>query len=174
MFLALPSKHFENGHPSTMAAATDFSLIRDDWGRLVLTTADGVRAEDVKPVRLFPFSDPEHWISLVGAGSRELLCFENPRELPEEVQELIFGELARREFVPIIQKIHGISAGSAPSEWDVETDRGRVRFLLSSDDDIRSLDEDRALIQDSHGTRYLLASLRGLDGASQRRLSRYL
>ena len=66
------------------------------------------------------------------------------------------------------------SAVVEPSEWEVETDRGRTRFLLKSEDDVHPLDECTALITDAHGVRYLIPDTRQLDPASRRRLERFL
>jgi hypothetical protein len=82
--------------------------------------------------------------------------------------------MARREFVPIIRRIVRVSAPVEPSEWEVETDRGRTCFVVNSEDDVRRLDGQRAMILDTQGIRYLIPDLRGLDAASRRILERYL
>jgi hypothetical protein len=61
-----------------------------------------------------------------------------------------------------------------PSEWEVETDRGPTRFILNNEDDVRRLDDQRALVIDASGIRYLIPDLRSLDAASRRVLERYL
>ena len=74
----------------------------------------------------------------------------------------------------MVRRIVRISAPVEPSEWEVETDRGRTRFVLNSEDDVRRLSDHRALIFDAHGIRYLIPDLRALDGTSRRLLERYL
>ena len=61
-----------------------------------------------------------------------------------------------------------------PCEWFVETDRGPTSFVLNSDEHVRKLGQDRALILDSHGLRYLVPDAKQLDAHSRRLLSRYL
>ena len=43
-----------------------FQLTRDSWARLVLTDADGERFVGVETNHAFPFTDPEHWIAMLG------------------------------------------------------------------------------------------------------------
>ena len=54
-----------------LALAGDFELHHDAWGRLVLVDDEGHKYVGVEPVRAFPISDPDHFISLCDAESRE-------------------------------------------------------------------------------------------------------
>jgi len=151
-----------------------FGLYHDEWGQLVLIDADGVRHVGVTPVRAFPFSDPQHWLSIIAASGREITCIENPEELSPSVREVLETDLARREFVPVIHRIVHVSSILEPCEWLVETDRGRTAFILKAEDDVRRLGPNQALILDSSGVRYLVANIQGLDSGSQRVLERYV
>lgn len=151
-----------------------FTLERDSAGRLIVVDANGQRYVDVEPLRAFPISDPEHWISLCDAQGREVACVPSISQLPSEQRELLQSELTRREFVPVIQRIESISSLAEPCEWAVLTDRGPTRFVLNSDEHVRKLGADRALILDSHGLRYLVPDAKQLDAHSRRLLSRYL
>jgi len=163
-----------NGAPLGPPDLNGLSLQRDAWGRLVLVDAEGHRHVGVEPVRAFPLTDPAHWISLLNAEGREVVCIEDPASLPGPVRDILENELAQREFVPVIERVLRVSSESAPYEWDVETDRGRVQFTLNSDDDVRRLGPQSALIIDAHGIRYLVRDFRTLDAASQRTFERYL
>src|SRR5205807_194291 len=110
---------------------------------------------------------------LDGAG-REVLWVASLEELPEEVRKAVAEELERREFVPVIRRVFDVAPRVEPSEWDVETDRGRTRFLLNSPDDVRRLDDRRAVVSDAHGVRYLIADVQALDAGTLRLLERYL
>jgi hypothetical protein len=151
-----------------------FNLQRDPWDQLILTVADGMRHENVEPMRSFPISDPQHGISLCTADGHELLWIEDLADVPSPIRELLVEELHRREFVPVIERIISVSAEVDPCQWEVETDRGRTRFLLNSEEDVRRLGAFRTLILDSHGIRYLVRDVRQLDTASRRILERYL
>ena len=150
-----------------------FELRHDAWGRLVLIEADGVEHVGVEPVRDFPITDPRRWISLVSRDGRELICVEDPNELPLPVRKVLEDDLARREFVPVIQTIDKISSAD-PAEWTVVTDRGPTKFIVKSDEDIRRLGRHRAQVVDAYGIRYLIPDTKKLDGGSRRLLERYL
>ena len=136
--------------------------------------AEGVRHENVEPIRSFPLTDPDHGISICGADGHEILWIENLADVPPDVREILVDDLRRREFVPVIERIVSVSAEADPCQWDVVTDRGRTQFLLDSGEEVRRMGAFRTLIRDSHGIRYLVNDLRKLDTASRRVLERYL
>ena len=152
----------------------DFQLTRDHWRRLQLTLPDGTQFENVRPVRLFPFSDRSGWISLRDGTGQEIALVERFSDLPEQTQTLLAEELAQHEFVPVIERIVKTSGDIEPCEWTVETDRGPTRFVLNNENDIRRLDHQRALITDAFGVRYLIPNLLALDAASRRILEQYV
>lgn len=149
------------------------SLFRDAGGRLVLEL-DGVRYEDVAAVRMFPFTDPEHWVALCDKEANEIVSIEHPGSLPPEARQLILEDLKEREFVPVIERVISVSVAADPSEWHVETDRGPTTFTLNDEDDIHRLSPFRVLIIDAHGTRYVIPDVRQLDASSRRILSHYI
>ncbi|QDU27839.1 hypothetical protein ETAA8_29300 [Anatilimnocola aggregata] len=150
-----------------------FSLGRDSFGQLIMIDADGVRHVGVIPLRLFPFSDRDHWISLVGPGNVEVLLIEDLTKLPTHLREVLESELADREFLPVIEQLTHCSSDTEPSEWHVQTDRGPTRFVLKSEDDIRSLGPGKLLIVDAIGMRYLVPDFRKLDSYSRRVMEEY-
>lgn len=151
-----------------------FSLFRDSLGRLVLCDQEGREHSDVKPIRIFPISDPEHWVSLCDADRNELICIEDLNHLPGRIRQILLEELGIREFLPIIKKIRRISSRFVPSEWQIETDRGVTCFILKDEDDIHRLSIHRILIIDAHRIRYLIPDMRRLDSASRRLLAHYI
>lgn len=153
--------------------AANFGLSRDSFGQLVLINAEGERFTGVVPVRMFPFSDREHWISLVGPDNKELLLIEDPATLPPNIRKLIQDELADREFLPVIEQITHISSDTEPAEWQVQTDRGPAKFVLKSEDDIRTLSPGQLLIVDATGQRYIVHDYRKLDSYSRRVMEEY-
>jgi hypothetical protein len=151
-----------------------FGLSRDPWGRLELIDAEGRRFAGVEPVRAFPLSDPDRGVSLCDDSGREVAWIDDLTSLPPNIRTLLEEELASREFVPILRKILRISSDSAPSDWDVETDRGDTRFTLESDEQIRRIGPHRLLIADAAGLRYQIPDTRAMDAASRGWLERYL
>ena len=151
-----------------------FDLAHDSFGRLVLITAEGEKKVGVEPVRMFPYTDHDRWISIVDASGREWALIEDLAALPPPVRQKLEQELASREFVPIVERIVDISAEADPSEWTVVTDRGKTRFVLNSEDDIRRLGPTQALITDATGVRFHIPDTTRLDSASRRLLSKFL
>jgi hypothetical protein len=160
--------------PSSEAAAEgQIQLQRDAWGRLELVDARGARHVPIEPVRNFPLTDPDRWVSLCTADGRELAVIDLAATDPT-TRKLLDEELSRREFVPAIQRIVSMPVDSEPTEWQVETDRGPTSFLVNSADDVRRLGPHRALVVDARGIRYTIDDVRQLDGLSRRVLERYL
>ena len=154
-------------------SAATFALEHDARGRLVVCDAEGVRHAGAVPVRAFPVSDPTHWISICDAEGHEILCIDDLTKLPPPLRTILENELARREFIPAIQRI--VSATfEEPSQWCVETDRGPVSFRVGSDEDVRRIDPHQASVVDSHGIRYLIPDIRQLDSDSRRFLEHFL
>jgi hypothetical protein len=163
-----------NGTANGQAGPLPFVLRQDAWGQLVLIDAGGRQHAGVEVIRAFPLSDPRHGIAICDARGRELVWLDDLDALPPPLARQIEEELAKREFVPIVRRILKVSAPVEPSEWEVETDRGRTSFILNSEDDVHELDEHRALITDAHGIRYLISDVEQLDTTSRRLLERYL
>jgi hypothetical protein len=156
------------------AGAGPFGLHRDSWGRLVLTEPSGRQHVGLTPVRAFPITAAEEGLALCDGEGREVWWIDTLAELPAQLRELVAEELGRRQFMPVIRRVVGISAPAEPSLWEVETDRGRTTFLLNSEDDVHCLEEQGALICDAHGVRYLIPDTRALDSSSRRLLERFL
>lgn len=155
--------------------ASGWTLVRNPFGKLVLTTAAGERFEGVVPVRAFPVQSPQDGIAIVNQEGREVAWIDRLDALPEPAQSLVRDELASREFMPVIQKIAAVTSFSTPCTWTVETDRGRTDFVLRGDEDIRRIGTAGALlVADSHGIQFLIRDQFALDAASKKILDRFL
>ncbi len=154
-------------------AKHDFTLEPDAWGQLVLVDGAGQRSVGVAPMRAFPVSDPDHWISICDAAGHEIVCIVNWSEVTPEVRAILEEELSRRELIPVITRILSATT-EEPSQWTVETDRGPSTFQINSEEDVRRLEPHQASILDSHGVRYLIRDVRRLDATSRRILDHFL
>jgi hypothetical protein len=163
-----------NDSPKEHGRLARVSFSYDSLGRLVFRDAEGREHVDVTPVRGFPISEPDFGVSICDSAGHELLWIERLTDLPAEPRERLRTDLARREFMPVLQRIMRISTNAEPCEWEVETDRGRTSFVLRSDEHVRRLDDRRAMVTDAHGVSYLIPDLTSLDVASRRYLERYL
>ena len=151
----------------------DLDLREDAWGNLTLVLG-GQEFTNVQPVRTFPLSDPAHGIALCDEEGHEILYIQNLNDIGMAPRRILEEQLQQREFMPVLKRVIGVSSAADPSEWDVDTDRGRTRFVVNHGDDIRRVDARRAMIVDAHGVRYLIPDLQTLDAVSRRILERYL
>ena len=94
---------------------------------------------------------------------------------PDEQYGLIEEDLAVREFVPVIQRIHKVSSYSTPSTWDLETDRGPVQLVLKAEEDIRRLSgRTHLMITSQDGVQFSVPDSTALDRTSRKLLERFL
>lgn len=155
------------------AHAPLFQLVRDSYGRLKLT-AGGMTHQGVVPVRSFPIAAPDEGIALVGKDGHELAWIERIEDLPEPQRSLVSEELASREFTPEIKRILQVSGYVTPCTWSVQTDRGKTRLLLKTEESIRRISPNSLLIADSQGIHFLVRDVGALDAASRKMLDRFL
>ena len=157
-----------------MNAAITWQLRRNAFGRLVFVSAEGESFDGVVPVTAFPISAPASGVALVASDGRELAWIDDLATLPEATRTLVAAELAAREFMPEIKRIHKVSSFATPSTWRVETNRGETHFVLRGEEDIRRVGGSALLIADSHGIQFLIRDLMALDAHSRKLLDRFL
>ena len=152
----------------------NFTLSRDAYGQLVLTSRIGERHTGVVPVRAFPIGAPDDGIALVNGEGHEVGWVDRIADLPPDFGRLVEEELASREFMPEIEKIFEVSSFACPSTWQVRTNRGQATLLLKGEEDIRRLSQTRLLIADTHGIQFLVRDIGTLDRHSRKLLDRFL
>lgn len=141
--------------------------------RLVLSYGSG-ESIPVRALRMFPLTDPEHWIAIVDSQGLELSCLEDPEQLPTQSRAALMSALQASEFVPKIERIAHISGNSVPCSWDVITDRGEHHFVVEDEKDVRALSGRRILVIDGHGIRYQIDDYSKLDNYSRRVIEWYV
>jgi hypothetical protein len=146
-------------------------LERQPDGRLEFIDAAGRRHANVDLVRCFPVTAPDGAVAVVGETGDELAWIEAVATAGEPLRGLLLEELARREFLPVIERIEAIALGE-PSAWSVVTDRGPHRFQVAHGDDVVRDPHGGAMITDTSGLRYRIRDLASLDGRSRRLLDR--
>lgn len=149
-------------------------LRRNPQGQLQAGLDDGSVVTGVIPVRAFPITEPESGYSLVDSEGHEVMWVDRLDELAPDVAFVFEDELQRRDFMPVINRLIGVSSYITPCEWHVLTDRGETRFTLKGEEDIRRLGSGALLITDLHGIHYLLRDMTQLDKAGRKILDRFL
>lgn len=152
----------------------NFTLSRNAFGQLILTTQGGESHAGIVPVRAFPIAAPDEGIALVSSDGHEVGWIDRIADLPPAIGQLIDEELASREFVPEIERIVEVSTFACPSTWQVVTDRGNAALVLKGEEDIRRLTQTRLIIADSHGIEFLIRDTGQLDRHSRKLLDRFL
>jgi hypothetical protein len=89
-------------------------------------------------------------------------------------REAVQEALQEREFMPEIERVESVSSYTTPSTWTVQTHRGRHRFVLRGEEDIRRLSGKTLIVADAHGVQYLIRDLPALDRHSRKLLDRFL
>lgn len=154
-------------------ATMTLDLIRDAFGRLVLTL-EGGRHVGVVPVRAFPIGAPDDGIALMSADGHELAWIPRLDRLAPTARALVEDELGTREFMPEIRAIREVSTFATPSIWTLDTDRGPTTLTLKGEEDIRRLGRGTLLIADIQGIHYLIRDMAKLDRKSRKILDRFL
>jgi hypothetical protein len=135
---------------------------------------NGERHVGVVAIRAFPVAAPDEAISIVDDHGHELLWIAQLADLSEALRTRVRQALSEREFMPLIQKLHGVSSFATPSTWDIETDRGPTQLVLKGEEDIRRLSASVLLVTDTQGVQYLIRDLHLMDRHSRKLLDRFL
>lgn len=131
---------------------------RQAHGRLAFIDARGTQHDNVDVLRAFPVTAPSGPVAIVSADGTELAWIDSLQDAPAALRRTLEQELGEREFLPVIERIDGVS-DSEPAEWSVLTDRGPRRFKVAHCDDIARLPDDSAFITDTDGIRYRIESI---------------
>ena len=140
---------------------------RNQFAELEAELPDGSIHAPVEPVRTFPLTQPNQYISLLDADKNELGLIEDINQLEKADQIVLVEELEKCYFMPKITKIHFIEGRFGVTQWEAETDSGTVFFDLRSRNDLTSLDGGRVLIKDVDGNRYEIVNYHRLDPKSR-------
>ncbi len=146
------------------AENTVFERTAGGFVRMTYTALDGAVREysRVSVHRCFPFSDPDHYISIrePEADGKEIGLIEDLRRLPEDIRRMLEEQMALRYFTPILLKIHSIKEENGFSYWDTETDRGACRFTVRmGSGSVYAIGKDRYLVTDLDGNRFEIPDL---------------
>jgi hypothetical protein len=152
----------------------NFSLTKDDFGNMRLELNSGESYDQVRIIRAFPISSPDHGFSIVDQDGHELVWFESLADLDPNNQSLIQSSLEQIEFIPVIHAIVDINSYALPSIWMIETDRGSTRLKLKTEQDIRRVSKQALLITDANGIQYLIKDRQNLDKFSKKVLDRFM
>ncbi len=133
----------------------------------------------VYAVRSLPVRYPREFISLrfVDHDKREVEVglIRNLDQWPRETQELISESLLKRYFVHIIKAIHSIETFPGYFNFDVETDRGPIQFMMRwQSDRAQDYGPSGKMLLDSEENRYLIPDINALPDDDRRLFLRHI
>lgn len=135
---------------------------------------DGTVVKNLTPMSLFPLSEDNKNIVILDEKQQEIFYIDDLQQLEPALANIIQVALLRNRFILKLLKIHKVSSLRTPAEWKVLTDRGESSLIFSSEEAIRRLPDDGALIQDSQGIRYLVPKIGSLDSSSRKVIEYYI
>ena len=149
---------------------------RTDLYLVKLIMKDGTVHEDLEPRRLFPITNPAMYITLLNKDEREVGFVRDLAELDEELVAALEACFAEYYMIPKITRILCCEEKFGSIKWEVETDRGQIKFRVRSrHSDIKKLyGTNRIIVKDSNDNRYEIEDYTALDAQSVRMLFSYL
>lgn len=134
--------------------------------------------ERVGVFRTFPFSDPDHFISIREANdkAREIGIIKDlKKDLTKEAYEMILEQLELRYFTPVIKKINDIKEEYGFAYFDVTTNFGDCKFAIHMNSGaVVTLSENRILIKDLDGNRFEIPDLHKLSVGELKKLDLFI
>lgn len=170
---------------SVPLTADNAEFLRSEGGlvSLRLRKSDGSVEffERVLPIRSFPITDPEEFISIREPDSKdkgkgdEIGMIRNLSDFGQETVALLREELDRRYFTPQISKIFSVKDKFGYSYWEVQTSAGKISFVMNNpSSNIRTLEDGRVFIHDIDGNCFEITEPEKLDKASFRHIEIYM
>jgi len=129
--------------------------------------------------RSMPLADPDSYISAADGEGKEICVLRSLNDLSGEQLRIVREELDRRYYCPEVREIVSVKdkMGYVYMELLLIGRGGDFEKSCAVKDvnkNIRLVDDDRLIIFDVDGNRYIVPSLNGLDKKSRRRLEPYL
>ena len=151
-------------------------IIREDLYTVRLEKSNGEVIAALEPKKLFPYTDPDHYITLLEEAKNEKAVIKDISELSEESREAIEACFKEIYMIPNITKVYLRTAKAGTLTLKVDTDRGGpITFRIrNSNSDIKMLSDVRMVIRDSDDNRYEILDVTKLDKKSLRQLYPYI
>lgn len=146
-------------------------------GGFISLDFDGMHWDRVNVIRLFPFTDPDKYISVRTAEerSREIGVIMDLHALSEETAKMLEAQLTLHYFTPVIRKVIDIKDEYGYAYFHVMTDRGECRFIINMGGNaVVRLTDSRLLISDIDENRFEIPDVFALSVKEQRKLDLFL
>ena len=156
-------------------AAADIELSRRDGIGLVLRIRDGEEHTGIRVYDPLPLEPELRFVCFTDRKGKELAMVRTHDDLPPATRALIDDALGQRYLRSIIRNILSIDLEGRASYWEVETDRGRRRFVLTNpSESVQYPAPGHLVITDAQENRFEIRDTGALDAASRRMLDKVL
>lgn len=146
-------------------------------GGFVSLEYDGKKWDRVQVIRLFPFTEPDQFISIrtVEERSKEIGVIADMKQVSKDTRKMLEQQLNLHYFTPVIQKIMDIKDEYGYAYFHVMTDRGECRFTINMGGNaVVRLTDSRLLITDLDENRFEIPDVFRLTQKEQRKLDLFL
>ena len=146
-------------------------------GGFISLEFDGKKWERVQVIRLFPFTEPDQFISIrtVEERSKEIGVIVDMKKVSKETRKMLEEQLKLHYFTPVIQKVLDIKDEYGYAYFHVMTDRGECRFTINMGGNaVVRLTDTRLLITDLDENRFEIPDVLQLSQKEQRKLDLFL
>ena len=126
--------------------------------------------------RTFPFDKPWEYISVIDPDNKEIGIIYDIADYDSDTQELLRTELKRKYYEPRIKTIVSLKERYGFSYWNVVTEEGR-KVTFTMQDTFRNIirvGDDRAILLDVDGNRFVIDSIASLDKKSHKKIELYI
>ena len=148
-------------------------IIRTDPYLVRIESAEGQVFEDVEPRRLFPFSDPDRYVTFLAEGEKEVAMLTDLANIDEASRRAVEECFAEYYMIPEIIDVIQVIDTAGIFKWKVKTDRGIVEFQIRNRNSDIKQEEDALLMRDSNDNRYRI-DLTKLDPKSMKKILSYI
>lgn len=126
--------------------------------------------------RAFPFQLNWEYVSVLDTEQNEIGIVVSLTDFDEEMQQLMITELERKYYQPQIKSVLSLKERYGFSYWTVvTTDSLTVEFTMQDTfRNIIRIGEDKAILLDVDGNRFVIESIEKLDRKSRRKIEIYL
>ncbi|MDF2714661.1 MAG: hypothetical protein K0R28_1586 [Paenibacillus sp.] len=139
---------------------TENASFRKTEGRMLAVTVDGNEHQAVYVHCSFPHTDKRIYLSIRTFENKEIGMIRSLDDFPKEIADLLEEQVTIRYFAPEIMKVVKIKEEFGYSYWETETTAGICRFTVrSGGGHVKLVSENRLLISDVDGNRFVIANL---------------
>ena len=150
-------------------------ITREDLYLVRLEKADGEILESLEPKRLFPFTRPSEYITLIGGDRKEAAVIRSIDELDEESKRAVLECFKEIYLIPKVIRVRSCTGKFGALNFDVETDRGDIIFSIRNPhSDIKVFSDGRLVFRDRDDNRYEIPDISKLDKSSAHQLFPYI